>query len=186
MKKILKNIILSIFIIFTIMSITSIIYNYAISKDAVRNLLVDLSEGVHQENMYIPNGMTLQNFIKMNYYNGILDILDQISNIFILSIIIGIIVGLTISVKENSKIKYILYFIFGNILCNIIGGIIVQGIYMKYSGIRFTFFESFYESFTGTILIYIILYIFIILIVRLDNKIKVNKLNKELKKNNKE
>lgn len=182
MKKILKNIILSTFIVFSIISITSVIYNYAISKDAVKNLLVDLSQGVHQESMYIPNGMTLQNFIKMNYYNGILDILDQISNIFILSIIIGTIVGLIICVKENSKIKYILYFIFGNILCNIIGGIIVQGIYMKYTGIRFTFFESYLESFRGTILIYIILYIFIILIGILDNTIKVKKLNKELKK----
>jgi len=46
MKKILKNIILSIFIIFSIISITSLIYNYAISKDAIKNLLVDLSEGV--------------------------------------------------------------------------------------------------------------------------------------------
>jgi len=186
MKKILKNIILSIFIIFSIISITSLIYNYAISKDAIKNLLVDLSEGVQQENIYIPNGMTVQNYIKMNYYNGVLDMLDQISNIFILSIILGIIIGLIISVKENSKIKYILYFIFGNILCNIIGGIIVQGIYIKYARIRFTFFESYLESFKGTLLMYTILYILVILIGRLDNKLKVNKLNKELKRNNKE
>ena len=186
MKKILKNIILSIFIIFTIISSISAIYNYIVCQDIVSNLVVDKGEEMHTETTSLPNGMTIHKLIKKSYYNGMLNVLNQMYDIFIISIILGTIVGLIISVKENSKIKYILYFIFGNILCNIIGGIIVQGIYMKYTGIRFTFFESYLESFRGTILIYIISYISIILIGRLDNKIKVNKLNKELKKNNKE
>lgn len=183
MKKILKNIILSIFIIFSTISIISVIYNYIVCQDIMKNLVVDTSEGMHIESTNIPNGMTVHKFIKMSYYNGMLNILNQMCNIFMQSIIIGTILGLIISVKENSKIKYILYFIFGNILCNVIGGIIVQGIYMKHE-IRLTFFEAYWESFIGTILIYIILYISFILIGRLDNKIKVNRLNKELKKDN--
>lgn len=181
MKKILKNIILSIFIIFTIISSISAIYNYIVCQDIVSNLVVDKGEEMHTETTSLPNGMTIHKLIKKSYYNGMLNVLNQMYDIFIISIILGTIVGLIISVKENSKIKYILYFIFGNIVCNIIGGIIVQGIYMKY-GVRLTFFVAYGESFRGTILIYIILYIFVILIGRLDNKMKVNKLNKELNK----
>jgi threonine/homoserine efflux transporter RhtA len=119
--------------------------------------------------------------MKLNSYNGRFGVVNEMSDIIIASIILGVLIGSIISLKENKKLKYILFFIVGNILYNTIFSIIIQGIYLK-NDIKLSFFGCYYESFTSNILNYIIIFIVIIGIVMLIKNISVKKLNKELKK----
>lgn len=181
MKKILKNIILSTLIIFSILSIVTIIYSYTNSKIIAQNLITNSeSSKMHQETVTLQENMTIANLMKLNYYNGKLGAINEITNSMIISIIMGILLGTIISLKENSKAKYLLYFIFGNVIYNTIFTIITKAIY-AYEGIEIKFLENYCYNFGKTIWSYILIYFIIALIIIIINKIRVRKLNKELK-----
>lgn len=181
MKIILKRIFLSIIITFSIVSIINLSYNYYIIN---QNITTNTSNSnkTHQETIYLQDDMSLQSLIKNTYYNGMSNVTNQFIDILIISIIVGIILGLIFSVKEFSKIKYILFYIVGNILINTFMGIIIKNIYFK-SGVQLSFFEAFAQSFKNTIIIYSIAFITVVLINIFDNKMQINKLNKLYKKN---
>ncbi len=180
MKKIVKNIILSIIIIYFIINIVYVIYNYNTIKSIVDNsIVVSNNEKMHEETLSIQENMSILKLMKSNYYNGRFGTINEISNIIIVSIILGVLVGSTISMKENKKIKYILFFMVGNIFYNTIFSIITQGIYLK-NDIKLSFFECYYESLKSNILNYVLIFIVIVVVVMLIKNISVKKLNKEL------
>ena len=92
MKILLKRIIYSIFIIFTIISVTSLIYNYYIIKNTLHNTYSDINTAiVHQESINLQDNMSINQLLKINYYNGMLNILNQFLFILLISVLGGII-----------------------------------------------------------------------------------------------
>lgn len=183
MKRTLKKIICSVFILFSIISIIALIYDYYIIKEAMsQQNLSSQTESMHQEIINLQDGMSINTFSKIIYYNGMSTVLYQMLSILVVSILAGIILGLILSIKESSITKYILFFILGNSLYNIFMGVLIQGIYLK-AGINISFFEAFFMSFTSTIFIYSILFFFVVIINLISNKVKINTLNKLCNKN---
>lgn len=185
MKIMLKRIVFSALIVFSIISIISLAYNYCVVKEAMSQLNLNTqTEGIHQEIINLQNNMNINKLLKMNYYNGMFNILYQLLNILVISLFVGTIIGLILSTKESSIAKYILFFILGNSLCNIFIGIFIQGIYLE-NEVKLTFFEAYFKSFTSTIIIYSILFTIAIIIKLVNNKIKIDKLNKLCKEKEK-
>ena len=182
MKKIIKNIFCSIVIIYFIISIIYLVYNYNIVQNITDSTIpITNSTQMHDETISLEENVTISQLLKLNYYNGGMKILYDISNIVIISIIIGIILGSIISLKENHKAKWILYFIFGDFLYNTIFAIVIQGIYLK-DKIRLNFFECFFESLKNNFITYILIFLVIMGIILLIKKVDVKVLNKELNK----
>ena len=178
MKKTLVHIFVSIFILFFILTFIYTIYQFfTISK--ISDSLVGTSNTIQE--VTITSNMSYPDSLKLSYCNGMLTILHHLFTLLTISCIFGTLFGLILSTSEFSKIKYLLYLIFVNILYNTIMGTILQYIYQQ-QGIKFTFLESFLQSFIKTLPIYIILSILFILILFFINKKKVNTLNKELQK----
>lgn len=178
MKKTLVYIFVSISILFFILTFTYTIYQFfSISK--ISDSLVGTSNNIQE--VTITSNMSYPDSLKLSYCNGMLTILHHLFTLLIISCIFGTLLGFILSTSEFSKIKYLLYLIFINILYNTIMGAIIQYIYQQ-QGIEFTFFESFLQSFITTFPIYFILSLVFILIIYLINKKKINTLNKELQK----
>ena len=103
MKNTLKNIIISISIIFLVLTLSYTIINKSYKLELIK---------IFEEN---PNLFYLEDTITFNECriietNTIIDTLDTYLNLFILSTCIGTLIGLFRSVKELSIVKYILFF----------------------------------------------------------------------------
>ena len=180
MKILLKRIIYSILIIFTIISVTSLIYNYYIIKNTLHNTYSDINTGgVHQESINLQDNMSINQLLKINYYNGMLNILDQFLFILLISVLGGIILGSIFSIKDSSIAQYILSYILGNLLYNSLAGIIIQGICLR-NEIELTFFEAYFQSFTKTIIIYSIIFIIFVIVKSIVKKKKSTTFTKKM------
>ena len=109
----------------------------------------------------------------------------KIINMNLISMIIALIIGGTIalimSVKENSKIKYILYFIFGNIIFNISWTVIQIIIHNSINTfVNLSFIRTYINTTVKTFIPYIIMYLLILYANMLNNKQKVKNLNASL------
>ena len=107
MKKIFKNIIICICIVYFILSlIYSIIYK-GFYEESVAGYESSTSILSGEEK----NSTTAEILEAQSV--GRLQILDEIIAISVISIVIGIMIGLLKSIEENSVIKYIVIFVFG-------------------------------------------------------------------------
>ena len=176
MKILLKKIIYNIFIIFPIISITSLIYNYYMIKNTLHHTYSDINTvNTHQEMINLQDNMSINQLLKLNYYNGMLSILNQLLYILLISILGGIILGLIFSIKNSSIAKYILSYILGSLLYNLLAGIIIQAICLK-NEINLTFFEIYFQSFTKTIIIYTIIFVIFVIVKSIIKKKKISTL----------
>lgn len=117
-----------------------------------------------------------------------IEMLDINISILILSLVLGSIISLIIEAKENSKVKYVLYFIFGNIIYNLLWMVIVNFIVGRVQIRGYYFINSYLSTMKQVFIPYILLYIIFITINILINKSKVKELNETLegkKENNK-
>lgn len=184
--KVCKKIIGSIIILFFILSIISLFYNYYIVQNRMSFIAADLTgEEMHQETISLQGNLTIQIVEKTHYYYGALHILHQFFRILILSVIVGTITGLVISIKDSNRIKYVLFYLLGNVIYNIFFAMCIQGIYSTYE-VPITFGMAYIESFKSTWIIYTILFIGVFVIKYLYNKHKTNTLNKLCNKKKKE
>lgn len=189
MKNTVKNILITILILYTISSITYLMYSYLSGKETQEILreeinFLNLPEISTQSEVYktIYDSNIDNIFYQMYFIDGKLEVIEGIIVCLIFSSILGTVIGATISLKENSKAKYILYFIFGNILFNTISTLITQSIYWKNNYDKISLQENYINCFKTTFIGYVILYSICIIIRILINKIKVDKLNTELLK----
>ena len=107
MKKIFKNVIICICIVYFILSlIYSIIYK-GFYEESVAGYESSTSILSGEEK----NSTTAEILEAQSV--GRLQILDEIIAISVISIVIGIMIGLLKSIEENSVIKYIVIFVFG-------------------------------------------------------------------------
>lgn len=171
MKKTIKNVIICIAIVFLI---CSSIYN--VFAKAIYTEKAEIIETTDIAN----------NYGNRNYYESKITEVDI--NLFLISVcvVIGGIIGLIISLKENSKVKYVLYFICGNIIFTMTWTIILCIIYNKIS--RFTsisFFRTYLDTALKIFIPYVIMYCLILYANILNNKNKVKDLNGSLKRSEK-
>lgn len=185
MKNTIKHIIVSILLVYFVISGISIGYYYTVARNQIEELQILKAEGngTHEEMINLANNLTIEKLFKLNYFSGKMSILTSMFKIMIFSLVIGILVGLSISVKENSKIKYILFFILGNIAYNGIMTFIIKVVYER-NNLSLGIGEAYCESFKRTIAIYVLFYMIFFGLKLLDNRSKVNKLNKELNNKN--
>lgn len=107
MEKILKNIIITILIIYFIINIMDLVYNYIVIKENMSGL-VTYQEGniqTHEETITLQEGMNIYKTTKLNYFNGMSNMVYQMYHNTILSIMLGIALGLLISFVQSCNIK---------------------------------------------------------------------------------
>lgn len=189
MKKILKNILIAIIVLYVITSILYLVYSYLSSLETQQILREEINfinlpmTNVQSETYKGIYDFNIDNtFYQIYYMDGKLKVTSVLIVFLVFSIILGTAIGAIVSLRENSKAKYILYFLFGNVFFNTISTLISQSIYWKNNYDEISIQENYLECFKTTFIGYVILYI-IFTIIRIEiNKIKVDKLNKELLK----
>lgn len=174
-----KAVIRTIVIISVIYIIISSIYTFfykAVAQEQLQ-IMEDSLDSIYNETF--ETRVREQNIINQR---KTIEMLDINISILIVSIVLGTVINLIIEAKENSKIKYILYFIFGNIIYNILWmGIvyIIMGLPIRV----YSFINAYLSTMKTVFLPYVLLYIMFIIINILINKSKVNRLNETLKGN---
>lgn len=178
MKNIIKRIIIYICIIyfilnFTYIGIQKIIYDEIIEADETKIFYHDdtIEKMMSQEQC-------------LDAYSH-LEIINPSFKIGIFAIFIGTIIGLIKSLKENSKVKYILVFILGALVYNL-GWTILQYL-LIYGGLTGNYRDEFFGIYKNPsmliIISYIIIYLISIVAIIQINKNKVSQLNKAFKEN---
>lgn len=187
MKNVLKNILICISIIYLLISLVYNIFFIQIAKETLKT-------NINAQGLMLEGNVTTYEFedIQKEYTRGGLRQGYENLEILTISAVIGTILGLFISLKENSKVKYVLYFIFGNILYNSIWLVIITAITNNYletteNGNWFYYLYKSYTSvfennmFIKTFLSYILIYATILIGNIINNKKKVEELNRSLK-----
>ncbi len=200
MKKIIKNILLTFVIIYTVSNLilyaSNLILKYSIVNEALniytgenRNSeeIVEAENGAkyiieHFKEIYgddIP-GIALLHL--QGYTMGMNLILERQTLILLIALILSVTIGIIVSLTEKSKIKEVLYFILGAILF-----ILLITVYMmlvkEYQGMNFI--EASIETIGDYTVYYIIGYLVIFIYRYYLKKKEVNELNKEIKTKNK-
>lgn len=175
MKKILKNIIVCICVIYFVLSLTySIIYKgfYQEAIDGYGSSTSILSNS--KENNTTADVLKAQSI-------GSLEVLDEFIAISVISIVLGVMMGLLKSIEENSVIKYIVVFIFGFSIYYMICKTILMLTSKTAYGIGFWDYLN-VDSMTliWISISYVIFYFTGVLCTFAINKIRVNTLNKTL------
>jgi len=174
MKKSLIRTIIIISIIYTVISSFYTIFYKAITQENME--IIEVMEGTAY-NVTLETNAKKQIGIEQR---KIIEMLDINISLIITSIILGIIINLIIEAKENIKIKYILYFIFKNIIYNILWMGIVSCI-IDYPIINgYNIIGGYFSTMKSVFIPYVLLYIIFIVVNILINKSKVNELNKTL------
>lgn len=191
MKKIIKNILLTFVILFTILNLSLYVYNNISRTIFLKNTVIPKLNGEvmgNEDEMFkeeaerykeiygkdVP-GLTL---VGLNWYlMGSGQILEQETIILVASAVLGIVVGTIISLSEHSKIKHILYFVLLGLLLALIVTICNQW----GNGNIQDFIDEFLFTIKDKFLCYIVIYFICFIICYYINKNKANELNKELK-----
>lgn len=174
MKNTLKNIVVSISIIFIVLTLTYTLIYKSYKTELIR---------IYEEN---PNPIHLEDTIGFNEYrislnSNTIHILDTYINLFIISTCIGALIGLFRSVRELSIVKYILFFIFGYLLYSTIWTEFVV-IVNKYMGnTHFNRFDLFMSISIIISFSFILIYSTIVVGIIFHNKHQVKELNENLK-----
>lgn len=173
MKKSLIRTIIIISIIYTIISSFYTIFYKAITQENME--IIEVMERTAY-NVTLETNTKKQIGIEQR---KIIEMLDINISLIIISIILGIIINLIIEAKENIKIKYILYFIFGNIIYNIFWMGMVHFI-IGYPMSTYNIINKYIDTMKSVFIPYVLLYIIFIVVNILINKSRVNELNETL------
>lgn len=174
MKNTLKNIFVSISIIFLVLTLS-----YTLIYKSYRIELIK----IFQENsdLYISENTISPKENHINLNNSIIYMLNTYINLFIISACIGTLIGLFRSVKELSIVKYILFFIFGYLLYSIIWTEFVVIINKFVGNTHFDRFDLFMSVALIISVSFILIYITIVAGIIFYNKHQVKELNENLK-----
>ena len=200
MKKFIKNTLLSFVIIFTILNLILYTTNIILHESIVRNIVtlylddnrdveasIQLEKGAQEDiermkNIYGEDSPATALVSFQSYTTGMNQVLHGQTTVLIATVVLSTVIGIIIHLKEESKMKEILYFV--------MIGIIFILICMGYSYVMGEFRDTnIIEAFGETIDIYGLWYIIgymLVYIFRIyKDKKKVIELNKELENKNK-
>lgn len=200
MKKIIKNILLTFVIVFTILNLSfytyKIISKYYMINDILaiyigenRDVLAstDAEENAKAfiERMRYSYGEDVpatQLAMLSNYTMGMNEILEVQTVLLMVTVILSIAIGIILSLTEKSKIKELFHFITGALLLVLLYTTIMY-ITGEYKGL--SIFEAIIETINSSVIYYIVAYLGKIVYTYWKNKKSVKELNKELKNKNK-
>jgi len=175
MKKSLKNILICLSIIYFIISLCYSMYLKGAYTEQVNAIMENNSS------MVLIGDIGLDKFDGIREYRAKIEIIDINLISMAIALIIGGIIGFIMSVKENSKVKYILYFIIGNIIFNITWTFMQIIIHNSVNTIySLNFIRTYINTTLKTIIPYMIVYILILYANISNNKQRVNNLNASL------
>ena len=175
MKKALKKILIYVTILYFIFSLCYSVYLKGVYTEQLH--AVESSN----ESMVLIENIGMDKYDWIREYEAKIEIIDMNLISMSIAVIIGGIIGLIMSVKENSKIKYILYFIFGNIIFNITWTVIQIFIHNSINTFaNLSFIRTYINTTLKTLIPYIIVYALILYANMLNNKQKVKNLNASL------
>ena len=110
MKKVAKNIFLSVASIFLVCSMVFTLFQMGITNENLESIEQRKTQSITTTTT-IPDTQSMQ-----NYHYGASSILSEYIFLFVISLILGGLIGLILSLKENSKVKYVLFFIIGDMI----------------------------------------------------------------------
>ena len=181
MKRVIIRTLNCICITYMVISVILNMY-YCISfKQNINEMKLSEKYATHQEEVYVPNDLTVGDLNNLSNYSGKLEIIYFNFKVVISSIVLGTIIALTTLLKEESKIKFILVFILGYMIINLFFSILTVYIFQN-NGVEISFFERYIDAMKYSIIPYISIFIIILLIQKYFLKKKVNELNKIIKK----
>ena len=174
MKKIISRIcLISMIIYFIISSFYTIFYRELLKED-----IAVMKQSIAQEESRL-----MEKDIRMDYImeNQAREYVLN-TNLLLIGVSIGIgsFIGLILSVKENSKIKYILYFILGYLFYSLVL-IGIMGIVMGKDASKYFLINIYLQNILPIILSYSAIYAIILVANIWRNKSKVKELNETLK-----
>lgn len=174
MKKSLKNILIIIAVSYLLLNIIYTVFSIGLTEEGI-SIISSQKEEV------VLNNITFNNIEQSRYY-GMLYVLEYNVMLLIISSIIGILIGTMYSLKEDSKVKYILLFVLGNFIYTFVW-MIIENIFYKTYGLELDMnFLKYVQTLKNYFLSYVFFY-FIIMIARIvTNKYKVKVLNDNLEK----
>ncbi len=170
MKNIIKKCCIFTAIIYLVLSLVINIYFYVEKSNESASLM--------QEN--IEQTITI-NIANNAYTVGYMNMAKINIQIFILSLFLGTVTGLILTRKESSKIKFIIIYIFVNILWNTLVTLITLILFNTHN-LEINFFEMYLKILILNDIPYTITYSIILIIRAIDSKMKIKKLNTTLKK----
>ena len=180
-KNILKSILKYTIIIYALLTMFYIIFNYFQYNEALKNTShITNTNTMHEETISLQEGESIENWLLRRYYVGKMSIITENISIFVVSVFMACIVAGIKNAKESSIIRYILAFIAGNIIFVICTVLLLY--FMQYIDFSKNFFDVYRENFKITILPYSILFLIIVIIKRYIYKLSVEKINDMLKK----
>lgn len=174
MKKRLKIIIFSIVIIYFIFSIGNLIFNYLTYKNILNS--IDLSNS-NIEKIETESPLSFSELLKLSRLSGTADIIYQQMFLIFISIILGISIGIVYTLKEFSKIRYLLYFILGYIIYTLALFIIA---YFSTKDLELNTLSIYSYIANHFLLIYILFFIILLIINFIIGKVQIKKLNNKL------
>ncbi len=174
MKKTLKNIVISIAIIYLILSIVYTIFNSGITQE-------NIEISMHQKETFFNEQKISINQLNQSYGYGMLHVAGYHVWFFILSGILGTLIGSLLSLKENSKAKYILFFILCDAIYTFIWVLIESMLFKVYGAMTQMYLVSYIEAVKRYFLSYIFVYALLVTATIVVNKYKVKVLNESLK-----
>ena len=176
MKKVAKNIFFSVASIFLVCSMVFTLFQMGITNENLKAMeQIDT-----QPIMTITNNSHIH---IQNYHYGASSILSEYLFLFVISLILGGLIGLILSLKENSKVKYVLFFIIGDMIYTGIWMGIQQIAYKAYNVKEIYTLSSYAEAFQRYFLSYVFIFAIMVVAVILYNKYKVKQLNETLRQN---
>ncbi len=174
MKKTLKNIVACIAIIYLILSIVYTIFSMGLTQE---NIEISKQE---RETFFNEQKISI-NQLNQNYRYGMQHVCSYHIWFMILSSVIGTSIGCLISLKENSKVKYVLFFILGNVMYTFIWIFIESMLFKAYGAMTQIYFFSYIEAVKRYFLSYVFVYALLVTATIIVNKYKVKVLNETLK-----
>lgn len=200
MKKIIKNILLTFVIVFTILNLSFYTYKM-ISKYYMINDILAIYTGEnrdilasteaeenakafieHMRYSYGEDAPATNLAMLNNYTMGMNEILEVQTVLLMVTVVLSIAIGIILSLTEKSKIKELLDFIITGVILLLMCTIIryIAGEYKE-----FKFFEEIIDIISSFGIYYIVAYLVKIVCKYCKNKKSVKELNKELENKNK-
>ena len=135
---------------------------------------------IDETQIYNADNLSITDALEIKRINDLYEVVNLNVILIIVAIIIGLLIVSGKLIKENSLMKVIFAFLSLNIIVNVIATSI-RVILFRVEGVKINVLSEFIDTSLHVFIPYTIIFIIFYLIHILDNKLKVKKLNNELK-----
>lgn len=165
MKKVIIRSIVSICITYMLLSVILNVYYLIDFKQRTNEIQSSKGSEMHNEEASIPDGWTIGEMLRLNNFSGKVEVIYLNFNILICSFVLGEIIALASLAKEKSRIKFVLMFILGYIIVNLLLSILTVQIF-KSNGIELSLVERYIDLIKYSIIPYSVIFLLIFSITK--------------------